>query len=105
MGDTELGYGKYSGSSGIDMVQGTIINFTVPAIAPPIEAPNAAPEAAPTGPANNPIAPPTIEPTVEPKLPLSDAVLLSPDALSVNIQPPYKRYKILKVMKMNAMEL
>jgi hypothetical protein len=82
------------------------IYFAVPAIAPPIEAPNAAHGTAPTGPAIDPIAPPTNEPTVEPMLLLSDAVPLSPDAMSVNTQhQSYVRYKILTVMKMNVMVL
>ena len=58
----------------------------VPPIAPPIDAPSAAPCSAPTGPATDPIAPPTNEPRVEPMLLLSDAVPLSPDAMSVNTQ-------------------
>jgi hypothetical protein len=45
--------------------------------------------------------PPTNEPKVEPKLLLSDAVPLSPDAISANTQQhPYVRYKVLKVMNM-----
>jgi hypothetical protein len=105
MDDSECCNGKESDSSGTDMVQG-IINFAVPAIAHPIEAPSAAHGTAPTGPANDPITPPTNEPTVEPMLLLSDAVALSPDAMSVNSQQPsYKRYKIVKVMKTNVMFL
>jgi hypothetical protein len=88
------------------MLQGTIINFAIPAIAPPIEAPSAAPATVPTGPATDPIAPPKNLPTEEPMLLLSDAVPRCADNLPVNTQqPPYKRYKILKVMKMNVMEL
>ena len=60
--------------------------FAVPAIAPPIDAPTAALFSDTAGPASDPIAPPTNEPTVEPMLWLSDAVPLSPDAISVNTQ-------------------
>jgi hypothetical protein len=60
--------------------------FPLPAIAPPIVAPSAALCSDTAGPASDPIAPPTIEPTVEPILLLSDAVPLSPHAMSVNTQ-------------------
>jgi len=60
--------------------------IAVPAVAPPIDAPSAAHCSDTAGPANVPIAPPTNEPTVEPMLLLSDAVPLSPDAMSVNTQ-------------------
>jgi hypothetical protein len=55
-------------------------------------------------PATDPIAPSTYEPTVEAMVLLSDAVPLSPDAMSVNTQQhSSSRCKILTVMKMKVM--
>ena len=83
-----------------------IIKFysAVSAVAPPIDAPSAAHCSDTVGPASNPIAPPIYAPTVEPMLLLSDAVPLSPDAMSVNTQEQtYMKYKILTAMKMKMM--
>jgi hypothetical protein len=106
MGNSKWGYGKECDSSGNDMVQSTIINFAIPEIATPIQATSAAPTTDPTSRVTDPIAPPKNLPTVETMLLLSDAVPLSADDLSVNTQQPsYKRYNILKEMKMKVMEL
>jgi len=56
-------------------------------------------------PASDPIAPPTNEPTAEPMLLLSAAVPLPPDAISVNTQHFYVRYKIFTIMNINVMVL
>jgi hypothetical protein len=69
-----------------DMIQDTIIYFAVPAIASPIAAPSEAHCSATACPPIDPIAPPMNEPTAEPMLVLTDAVPLSPDAISVNTQ-------------------
>ena len=71
--------------------------FAVPATAPPIDAPFSDT----AGPASDPIAPPISAPTLDPMLLLSDAVPLSPDAISVNTQEHnYLKYKFLTVMNM-----
>jgi hypothetical protein len=77
--------------------------FSVPAIVPPIDAPSAALCSDTAGPASDPIAPPTNAPTVEPMLPLSVSVTLSPDAMSVNTQRTYMKYKFPTVLNMEVM--
>jgi len=60
--------------------------FAVTAIAAPIVALSAEACSDTSDAASEPIPPPKNEPTLQPKLLLSDAVLLSPDAISLNAQ-------------------
>jgi hypothetical protein len=76
-----------------------LIYFAIPVIAPPIDVPSAAPCSDTAGPKIDPILSPTNEPTLQPMLPLSDAVTLHPDAISVNRQKQnYISFKILPVI-------
>jgi len=53
----------------------------------------------PAGPGNGPYPPPKIEPILEHMLQLSDAVSLSPDAMTANTQQHrYVRYKFLSII-------